>query len=136
MCDKRKEDKACLELDYNRPDTRAPLPHRRLQVIGVSKLRKEYRVFEQRRQLAESYDLFLADERVLPSLPRLLGKTFFQKKKQPIPIRLMKKTRAAKSAGAVAKKKSDDTSNYCCWRSQVKDALDATYFFMPQGTTM
>ena len=84
-----------LDHHHHRPGSVSLFPS---QVIGVSKLRKEYSVFEQRRQLAESYDLFLADERVLPSLPRLLGKTFFQKKKQPIPIRLTKRTKWSSSS--------------------------------------
>ena len=51
------------------------------KVVGVSKLRTKYKAFEIRRQLCNSYDLFLADDRVLPLLPKLLGKTFFDKKK-------------------------------------------------------
>ncbi|RKP11560.1 60S ribosomal protein L10A, partial [Piptocephalis cylindrospora] len=33
---------------------------------------------------------FLADDRVLPLLPKLLGKAFFRKKKQPLPVCLSK----------------------------------------------
>jgi ribosome biogenesis protein UTP30 len=47
----------------------------------VSKLKARYKPFEAKRQLCASYDLFLADERVLPLLPPILGKTFFMKKK-------------------------------------------------------
>ena len=43
------------------------------QVVGLSKLRTKYESHEAKRQLCGSYDLFLADERVLPSLPKLLG---------------------------------------------------------------
>jgi ribosome biogenesis protein UTP30 len=56
------------------------------KVIGVSKLREKFRTFEAKRKLCASYDLFLADDRVLPLLPKILGKTFFEKKKQPIPV--------------------------------------------------
>eukprot|EP01051_Picozoa_sp_SAG22_P029964 SAG22_NODE_11367_length_488_cov_1.010283_1_plen_153_part_01 len=55
-----------------------------VKVIGLSKLRKNYKTFEAKRNLCDGYDLFLADRSVLPMLPRLLGKTFFSKKKQPI----------------------------------------------------
>jgi len=58
------------------------------KVVGVSKLREKYKPFEAKRRLCVSYDLFLADDRVLPLLPPLLGKTFFEKKKQPIPVNL------------------------------------------------
>jgi ribosome biogenesis protein UTP30 len=51
------------------------------KVIGLSKLKANYFSFEQKRKLCDSYELFLADDRILPSLPKLLGKSFFKKKK-------------------------------------------------------
>lgn len=42
-------------------------------MVGLSKLRTKYESHEAKRQLCNSYDLFAADERVLPSLPKLLG---------------------------------------------------------------
>jgi len=39
----------------------------------VSKLRTKYESHEAKRILAGAYDLFVADERVIPSLPKLLG---------------------------------------------------------------
>ncbi|KAJ3340123.1 UDP-glucose-4-epimerase [Gonapodya sp. JEL0774] len=50
------------------------------KVIGVSKLKAKYKPFEAKRQLVKEYDLFLADERVLPLLPKILGKKFFEAK--------------------------------------------------------
>jgi ribosome biogenesis protein UTP30 len=58
------------------------------KVVGLSKLRGKYESHEARRKLCGSYDLFLADERVLPSLPKLLGKAFFRRRKAPIPVDL------------------------------------------------
>lgn len=43
------------------------------KVVGLSKLRTKYESHEAKRQLCNSYDLFLADERVIPSLPKLIG---------------------------------------------------------------
>lgn len=43
------------------------------KVVGLSKLRTKYESAEAKRALCAAYDLFLADERVLPSLPKLLG---------------------------------------------------------------
>lgn len=60
------------------------------KVMGVSKLKSNYKAFETRRQLCQSFEVFLADERVLPLLPKLLGKTFFEKKKVPLPVNLQK----------------------------------------------
>jgi hypothetical protein len=51
------------------------------KVIGLTKLKANYFSFEQKRKLCDSYELFLADDRILPSLPKLLGKSFFKKKK-------------------------------------------------------
>ncbi len=50
-------------------------------MIGVTKLRQKYKPHEAKRQLCAGYDWFLADERVVPLLPKLLGKSFFDKKK-------------------------------------------------------
>jgi len=78
------------------------------KVLGISKLRSKFESHEAKRQLCNSYDLFLADERVLPSLPKLLGKTFFKKKKQPVPVKLTGKD----------------------WAPHIKKACDATYLFL------
>ena len=43
------------------------------KVLGVSKLRSKFESHEAKRNLCAQYDLFLADERVLPSLPKLIG---------------------------------------------------------------
>ena len=61
------------------------------KVIGVSKLRTKYESFEAKRALCKAYDLFVADDRVIPSLPKLIGKDFFKKKKQPVPVDLTRR---------------------------------------------
>jgi len=81
------------------------------KVIGVSKLRAKFKQYEAKRQLCSSYDLFLADDRVLPVLPHLLGKVFFEKKKQPLPVKLTQ-------------------SN---WDSQFKNIFNATPFYLAEG---
>lgn len=114
--------------------------HHCSQVVGLSKLRTKYESHEAKRQLSNSFDLFAADERVLPSLPKLLGamvcslpfclsaatfshlcsldvfnhtlpccagKSFFKKKKQPVPVRLTGKD----------------------WAAQIRKACEATYLF-------
>jgi ribosome biogenesis protein UTP30 len=58
------------------------------KVIGVNKLRKNFKQYKDKRQLLSDYDLFLADLRVYKILPELLGKEFYQKKKYPCPIKL------------------------------------------------
>lgn len=51
------------------------------RVVGVTKLKGKFKPFEARRLLLKENDLFLADERVIPLLPGLLGKKFFEAKK-------------------------------------------------------
>ena len=84
------------------------------KVIGVSKLRAKYKQFEARRRLCAAFDLFLADDRILPMLPKLLGSKFFKKKKQPIPVDL---------SGAE-------------WGARLRRATAATYFVRGGGTTL
>ena len=52
--------------------------------MGVDKLKGKFRPFEARRQLLQDHDLFLADDRVVPMLPKLLGKIFFNAKKYEV----------------------------------------------------
>jgi len=82
------------------------------KVLGVSKLRNNYKPHEAKRKLCDSYDLFLADERVIPVLPKLLGKTFFKKKRQPIPVDLTKKD----------------------WAKEIRSKTSATYLSLSSGT--
>lgn len=84
------------------------------KVVGLSKLRTKYESHEAKRQLCSSYDLFLADNRILPSLPKLIGKGFFKKKKQPIPVDLRTKD----------------------WPGQITKACQCTYMFAPTGSCL
>eukprot|EP00656_Telonema_subtile_P029164 TRINITY_DN3218_c0_g1_i4.p1 TRINITY_DN3218_c0_g1~~TRINITY_DN3218_c0_g1_i4.p1 ORF type:complete len:265 (+),score=75.94 TRINITY_DN3218_c0_g1_i4:247-1041(+) len=56
------------------------------KVLALSKLRKRYKQFDDKKQLCSQYDVFLADEAVQPMLAPLTGKTFYSSKKMPIPI--------------------------------------------------
>lgn len=51
------------------------------RVVGIEKLKGKFKPFEARRMLLKENDLFLADERVVPLLPGLLGSKFFDAKK-------------------------------------------------------
>ena len=44
------------------------------KVISLTKLKKKYGQFQEKRELCASYDAFFADERILPSLSKVLGK--------------------------------------------------------------
>ena len=58
------------------------------RVIGVGKLKKKFKEMEAKRILCDSYDVFLVDERVLPIIPRWLGKYFYRKGKAPVKVKL------------------------------------------------
>ncbi|WOL00827.1 hypothetical protein Cni_G09540 [Canna indica] len=93
---------ACLLVDDRPKSTLAPAAARALvrdlalpvaDVLSLSDLRSLYRSPEARRSLAASHDLFLADRRLVPLLPSLLGDAFFPKKKKgtsktPVPLDL------------------------------------------------
>ena len=59
----------------------ADLPWRRRQVLGLTKLRTKFKQFEAKRQLLGMYDRFLADDRIVPMLPKLLGSKFWQRRR-------------------------------------------------------
>jgi ribosome biogenesis protein UTP30 len=69
------------------PSFPADLRPRISKVIGISKLGKRYKSYESQRQLRSEYDLFLADDRIITYLPKILGKAFFKSaSKRPFPI--------------------------------------------------
>lgn len=65
----------------------AELRERIARVIGLEKLKAKYKSYESRRQLFGEYDLFLADDRIITSLPLTLGKVFYATgAKRPVPV--------------------------------------------------
>lgn len=63
------------------------------RVVGVEKLKGKFRPFAARRELVREHDLFLADERIVPMLPKLCGSVFYKDRKFPIPVDLVNKKR-------------------------------------------
>ncbi|KAL7458217.1 hypothetical protein ACHAWC_009780 [Mediolabrus comicus] len=61
------------------------------KVLGLQSLRTKHKSFSQRRELLARFDIFFADDRILPMLTKALGGKFFEKKRQPIPIALTRK---------------------------------------------
>ncbi|AAW44141.1 hypothetical protein CNF04820 [Cryptococcus deneoformans JEC21] len=72
------------------------------RVVGVEKLKGKFKPYEARRELLRDHDLFLCDERVLGVMPKLLGKMFFEAKKQPIPVNLQRKDLTSTLARAIS----------------------------------
>lgn len=82
------------------------------KVLKLSKLKSDYKAFEAKRKLCDSYDMFFADRRVIPLLPRLIGKKFFASKKIPVALDLKHKN----------------------WKEQMEKACGSAMFFMRTGT--
>ncbi|KAL0714863.1 hypothetical protein Bca4012_021842 [Brassica carinata] len=72
----------------------------------------DYKAFEAKRKLFDSYDMFFADRRVIPLLPRLIGKKFFVQKKIPLPVDLKHRN----------------------WKQQIEKGCGSAMFFVRTGT--
>jgi ribosome biogenesis protein UTP30 len=51
------------------------------RVVGLEKLKGKHKPYEARRALANDHQVFLCDESIMPMMPKLLGKIFFDAKK-------------------------------------------------------
>ncbi|KAF8082863.1 hypothetical protein N665_0804s0010 [Sinapis alba] len=82
------------------------------KILKLSKLKSDYKAFESKRKLCDSFDMFFADRRVIPLLPRLIGKKFFASKKLPAAVDLKHRN----------------------WKEQVEKACGSAMFFVRTGT--
>jgi ribosome biogenesis protein UTP30 len=78
------------------------------KVVGVDKIRKKWTQYEAQRKLFAEHDIFLADDRIIIQLPKLLGKTFYKSTtKRPIPVSIQ--AQPARTDGKrIAKAKDSD----------------------------
>jgi ribosome biogenesis protein UTP30 len=81
------------------------------KVLGIRQLKDKFSTYQLKRELVQSYDLFLCDDRVSTVLPPLLGKAFFTRKKQPFPVRCTGRN----------------------WEKNLASARDSTFFFLTAG---
>jgi ribosome biogenesis protein UTP30 len=88
------------------------------KIISLQQLRTKYKSFQDRRELADLYDAFVADDRIVCMLPKTLGKAFYVGSKRPLPVRLAKKE---KLAGSVTAK--------------IQKALRSAFFYLPGVST-
>lgn len=101
------------------------------RVLGVEKLKKRYKSYEQKRSLLAEYDIFLVDDRVLKIVAEFLGKTFYQSKsKRPIPIRLTAGAYIDKSAKKEQKEPQNIVGTAQGVAKEIETALNSTYLSM------
>lgn len=70
------------------------------KVIGVGKLRKNFKQYKDRLELVGQYDAFFADDRVVRMMPQVCGKIFGERKKMPLPVKMYGKDWAKHLADA------------------------------------
>lgn len=90
-------------------------------------MRKNYKTFEAKRKLVASYDLFLTDDRIVTFMPALLGKAFYEKKRNPIPISLTKKNIDEQVR---IERRAQVTSLTC---SQIRKVQSSSFMFITTG---
>lgn len=72
------------------------------RVVGMEKLQGKFKAFEARRQLMKEHDLFLVDDRIVPEMPRVLGRSWLEAKRSPIPVTLKRADLKAELERAIA----------------------------------
>jgi ribosome biogenesis protein UTP30 len=88
------------------------------KIVKVSQLKGEYKPYEARRLLFSQHDIFLAQDSVVTTLPKLLGKSFYGKSaKLPLPIRLT----------------VDDKLSPVRAKNEISKALTSTFFYLTSG---
>ena len=58
------------------------------KVLTLESLRKKHSSYNQKRELLSKYNMFMADDRILPMMSKALGKAFIKAKKLPVPVNL------------------------------------------------
>lgn len=61
------------------------------RIIPFRTLKTEYKAYESKLQLLNSFDFFLTDERIRRLLPSHIGRHFYQRKKVPVSVNLLAK---------------------------------------------
>ncbi|KAI5962981.1 uncharacterized protein KGF55_002773 [Candida pseudojiufengensis] len=94
------------------------------QILPLKSLKTEYKPFEKRREFRNDYDLFLADEAILNTLPNVLGKVFYDSNnKVPLPVR-------------VTNSSNNSELSITTLKNQLDKILNSTFYLPPQGTVV
>ncbi|GME69709.1 unnamed protein product [[Candida] boidinii] len=92
------------------------------KIISAKELKGEYRPYEARRKLESEYDLFLSDDSLITSLPKLLGKIFYN---SPTKIPISIKTQS-----------SDKKFSIKTTTNQINKILNQIAFIPPMGVNV
>ncbi|KAL8940631.1 MAG: hypothetical protein Q9216_002710 [Gyalolechia sp. 2 TL-2023] len=108
------------------PSFPTSLSSRITKIIGISKLKARYQPFENKRQLLNEHDVFLADARVITMLPKVLGKTFYKSNKKPIPVSLEPHRQTDASGKRVKPSSSTEGSKTIAPPQQIAKEIEKT----------
>lgn len=91
------------------------------RVVGVTKLKGKFKPYEARRALKNEYDIILAQEEVIPILPKLLGKAFYGSLASvPLSVRFARKDQISAEAA----------------QKQLDKILGSTWYTLPGSTKL
>ncbi|NWV63366.1 RL1D1 protein, partial [Malurus elegans] len=89
------------------------------RIISYKTLKKEYKMFEAKRRLLNSFDLFLSDDRIRRLLPSHLGKHFYEKKKAPLSVNLKAKNLAKEIEKHIQGTILPVNNKGCCYTTRI-----------------
>ncbi|NXN01466.1 RL1D1 protein, partial [Sylvia borin] len=89
------------------------------RIISYKTLKKEYKMFEAKRRLLNSFDLFLSDDRIRRLLPSHLGKHFYEKKKAPLSVNLKAKDLAKELEKYIRGTILPVNNKGCCYTTRI-----------------
>jgi ribosome biogenesis protein UTP30 len=123
------------------PSFPADLRARITRVVGVKKVKAKYSQYEAQRALLGEHDIFLADDRIVTQLPKLLGKTFYKSSaKRPIPISMQGAAPRAEGKRISKKDREGDDKTRTVIEpaklaKEISKALDATLVALAPSVT-
>ncbi|XP_063270520.1 ribosomal L1 domain-containing protein 1 [Prinia subflava] len=89
------------------------------RIISYKTLKKEYKMFEAKRRLLNSFDLFLSDDRIRRLLPSHLGKHFYERKKVPLSVNLKAKDLAKELDKHIQGTVLSVNNKGCCYTTRI-----------------
>lgn len=106
------------------------------RVIDFTKLKTKYKQYEAQRQLRDSHDIFLADDRIITRLPGVLGKTFYKvTHTRPIPVNLQAAAPRTDGKRVARAKEGPKAGSAKEIAREVEKAIQATLVYLSPSTS-